>query len=223
MNKKPRNNEEEDEGTEGLPGCYRRTDASTTHRFFIDENIGEPKNYRNLIQTLLEAPEGDVIEIWINSVGGRVGSALSVINAINSSRAAVVGVLNVEAHSAASMIFLSCHQHIVMPYSSMLVHEVSHGYVGKNSDLASYTKFQSSALVAYLTDIYVGFLGADEMTQVLKGYELWLDTDNILSRLEALHAYRQAQQQEQATVTVPAIATVEPTKPAPKRKPKAKK
>lgn len=165
-------------------GFYQQTQTSTLSRFFIDEEIQEPSYYRNLIQTLLSSQEGDVVEIWINSVGGRMDSAQSIIGAMENSEADVVCVLQGQVISAASMIALRAPKVIVMPSSTMMIHEATYGIYGKHSDNCQQFDFSKKILDNEMNLAYKYFLSKKELKQVKNGKEIWLTSEEILERLE---------------------------------------
>lgn len=55
------------------------------HDVFLDTDISEPSNYRDLISLLFNAGENDTINIFINSQGGHLNSALAIIEGIKQS------------------------------------------------------------------------------------------------------------------------------------------
>lgn len=84
------------------------------HSVFLDEDIAEPSEYRELISLLLSATELDTIDLIINNGGGRLDAARAVIEAIKNSSAVVKATIVGECHSAASMIALSCPEIVVL-------------------------------------------------------------------------------------------------------------
>ena len=55
--------------------------------FNLDEDIKEPSYYRNLIEVLNNATEQDLVVLNINSGGGMLDSAISIIDALRNTRA----------------------------------------------------------------------------------------------------------------------------------------
>lgn len=162
---------------------------------FLDRDIEEPSDYRELISILFNAGEYDTIHIFINSVGGNLDTALAIIEGIQHSLASVTAFLIGSCHSAASMIALSCNQLIITDSANMLVHSASFGTGGTTSNVKSHTDFVVKQTNKLLEEIYEGFLTKDEMKDIKLGVEMWLSAKEIRKRvkkrlklLEARHA-----------------------------------
>lgn len=152
-------------------------------RFFIDEGITKPSYYRPLIETLLSANQNDKIELWISTPGGRLDSLNSIVNAINSTDATVQGILMHDAFSAGGMLFLSCHDWIVMPGSAMMIHGAVGGVGGPMHENRNQMDFDVKRLERIFKSYYKGFLTDKEIKEVLEGRTMWLDEDEISDRL----------------------------------------
>ena len=127
--------------------------------------------------------KNDVIEIEINNNGGHIDTALQIKNAIHECKAQVITCLNVAAHSAAGVVFLSGHSYKIGKYGSLLIHEGSTGYVGKPSDLRRHSEFQNAQLERVVRDVYEEILTPSEIEAVLNGLELILDDMELMKRL----------------------------------------
>ena len=67
--------------------------SSITHNKFefnLDEKIKKPSYYRNLIEVLNNATEQDLVVLNINSGGGNLDSAISIIDALRNTISGVV-------------------------------------------------------------------------------------------------------------------------------------
>jgi elongation factor Tu len=85
--------------------------SSITHNKFefnLDEKIKKPSYYRNLIEVLNNATEQDLVVLNINSGGGHLDSAISIIDALRNTRANTLAWISGSAYSAAGIIALSC-------------------------------------------------------------------------------------------------------------------
>ena len=85
--------------------------SSITHNKFefnLDEEIKKPSYYRNLIEVLNNATEQDLVVLNINSGGGNLDSAISIIDALRNTRANTLARISGSAYSAAGIIALSC-------------------------------------------------------------------------------------------------------------------
>lgn len=150
---------------------------------FLDEEIGSPSEYRELLSILFGANEDDTINLFFNSPGGNLDTALSIIEGINHTKATVSAILLGSCHSAASMIMLYCHNVFVTNSSYMMIHTASYGSSGNTSNVKAHTDFTFKQVDKLLDDTYEGFLTKEELASVKKGVELWLNADEIDSRI----------------------------------------
>ena len=154
------------------------------YTIFLDEIFQESAYERDVISILNNATTSDKVTFMINSDGGSLSSALPICIAIRESKAEVTGMLLSEAHSAASMVFLTTDSQIVSNHCSMLVHSASYGAVGKQQDILDHVTHTQERLNKIFNDFYYGFLSEEEIEQVLSGKELYLDCDSIAERLK---------------------------------------
>lgn len=152
----------------------------------LDGDIVEPIKYRDALQTIRNANEGDVIRIYICSNGGSLTTSMLFRDAIIDSQAEVHAILVGEAHSGASMVALSCHMIRVMPSATMLVHCASFGSTGTSSNIRSHVNFVHDWTGKIIESVYNGFLTEDEIELVKSGVEYWFDSDEIQRRLEIM-------------------------------------
>ena len=98
---------------------------------YFDEFIDFPIQYRELTQLLAVSDQSVTIELYLNGPGGYMCACVQLIHAIANTEARVIGHLIGESHSAHANIFMACHEHVVYPYSFMMVHTFSGGFGGK--------------------------------------------------------------------------------------------
>lgn len=157
----------------------------THYDVFIDDEVGDPPEYRELIATLFNAGQDDTVAIYINSPGGNLDSALAIIEGLKNTQARVTGVIIGACHSAASLISMYCHEIAVMDNAYSLVHTASFGSSGNTNNVKSHTEFTVKMVEKLLNETYEGFLSKDELIKVKQGVELWFDADEIRKRFES--------------------------------------
>lgn len=195
---KPRKNEDgEDElDSLGIMGnrqalVSKQQVSNTAYRIWLDEEIKDSPYYREALETLDTAGPGDFVYIHIDTVGGSVGTAVKMINAIRQSEAEVLGVLENKAYSAGSLILLACPQILIKPYSTFMAHSISMGAGGDLEKIVDYISFIKGESNRLIEDIYGGFLTKEEITAVKLGHkEVWLKDYEIMERLDGLAEYR---------------------------------
>lgn len=156
-----------------------------SHQIFLDEDIGEPAKYRDLINALYMANDMDEFNFFINSCGGNINSCMAIVEAVKSTSASVRAIINGEAHSAASIIALSCDEVVVTDSACMMVHTASYGTGGSTQNVKSHTDFSTVFINKILDNTYAGFLTETEMNEVKKGVELWFFAADIIERLKS--------------------------------------
>lgn len=187
-----------------------------SHQVFFDEDIGDPSKYRDLINALYMANETDEFNFFINSSGGNLNACMAIVEAVKSTSAFVRAIINGEAHSAASIIALSCGEVVVTDSASMMIHTASYGTGGSTHNVKSHTDFSTVFINKILDNTYAGFLTSDELNEVKKGVEMWFFSDDIVERLKARHEYLESLKAGNTPTTAPTAK--KPLKTPPKKK-----
>lgn len=198
------------------PQVLSKSYGSTVFDIYLDDEVGSPEKYRETYSVLSTANPQDLVILHVNSNGGRMDAGIQIINHINNCKAKVVGVLHMECASMASAIFLACDDWELNPFSTMMVHSCSYGAAGKQSDIRSRVEFTTKFNEKYVRETYTGFLDEGELDRVLKGDDLYLDADQISTRLESLKAYRDLKEAEALEEAQQEIVE-ELKKPAPRK------
>lgn len=184
-------NAKQEEANNILSGLMKQVQISSrdivlkSYDVYLDDEITEPSNYRELISLLMNASEQDEINIFINSGGGNLDTACAIITALQCSQANVTAYLMGACHSAASMITMYCTQVHVFNSAYMMAHTASFGSVGNTSTVKSHTDFTVSQVEKLLDDAYEGFLSKDEIAKVKNGVEVWFDNEQIVTRMKS--------------------------------------
>lgn len=153
------------------------------HHFYINKVIDDPETFVDMVHTIKIADQNDIVYIYLNSPGGRLDTAVQLINAMRISAAKIITVIEAEAHSASTMIFLAADEFIVHENSIMMFHNFSSGAIGKGNEI----KLQIDAVVKWFNrlarDIYFPFLSEQEIQNIIDGKDLWIEADEIRERL----------------------------------------
>lgn len=161
-----------------------RTSEVSHHDVFIDSEITEPENYRDLLSILFNAGPGDTIHVFINSGGGNLDTALAIIEGLKNTQASVAAFIIGACHSAASFISMYCHEVAVLDSAYSMVHTATFGSVGMTGNVKSHTDFTVRQVEKLLNETYEGFLSKEELVKVKSGVELWFDAEEIRKRME---------------------------------------
>lgn len=119
-------------------------------QILITGDIGEDLIEKAVIQVFnfnamddearLPSEEREPIKILINSSGGNLDEAFSLISAILASRTPVVTIALGKAYSAGFLILLAGHARYAQKYSQLMLHQGAAGYMGKFADIMEYSK-----------------------------------------------------------------------------------
>ena len=171
--------------------------ATFEHTIYIDEELVSPSEWRQELETIRSAQEGDYIHLRINSAGGSDVVMGAFVKAIAETQAHVVGHIEHMCCSAATIIFLACHSYVVSDDCEFMVHTASLGYGGKQNNFYEFSTFNNKANERLMKKYYKDFLTEDEINQALKGADFWFDSEEVIKRLENRDKVRQESQIEE--------------------------
>ena len=157
--------------------------------YYLCGDILEPQYYTELFYTLRTAAEADIIYLHLNSPGGDFNTGLQIINNIAASAATVVTLLEARAYSMAALIFLAGDKLVVHDNCQLMFHIYSGYFAGKGNEQQAEVIAVGSWFEKVMARICTPFLSQAEIGRILKGSDLWLDSDEISRRLaRATHA-----------------------------------
>lgn len=128
------------------------------------------------------------IFLHINSYGGSVFAALATIDTIITSEVPIISIIEGCAASAATLISVVCHEREIMPYSFMLVHQISSGFWGKFEEIKD-EMLNLKKLTKTIKKIYKKYThlknkkindNAMSLNDILKR-DLWWDSEDCLN------------------------------------------
>lgn len=165
----------------------RSITLTDTHYYLVGEIRGA-YDHIELLDALNTASSNDKIYIHINSPGGCVNTAIQIMASIQRCEGHVATIIEGEAASAASMIFLAGHSMSIAPHSCMMIHTWSSGSFGKSQELVSDIMFSKDRFERMFVDVYQEFLSEDELSNIAKGMDMYLDEQQIIARLKNKHS-----------------------------------
>lgn len=151
--------------------------------YYLCGDIQEPQYYTELFYTLRSAAETDLIYLHLNSSGGDFSTGLQIINNVLASEARVVTVLEARAYSMAALIFLCGDQLIVHDNCQLMFHIYSGSFSGKGNEQQAEVLAVSSWFEKVMVRICSPFLSESDISKILKGSDVWMDSDEIRHRL----------------------------------------
>jgi ATP-dependent protease ClpP protease subunit len=165
---------------------YERQSPVRQISYYISGNILESHYYTELFYTLRTAVETDIIYLHLNTSGGDFDTGLQIINNMQASSANVVTVLEARAYSMGAFIFLAGDEFIVHDNCQLLFHIYSGSFAGRGNEQQAEVLAVSNWFEKFMTRTCQPFLTAAEIKDVLKGSDVWMDSDEIRRRLERI-------------------------------------
>ncbi len=182
MNKKfDSDTDDTDFETENLIKVEPKT--SNVYTVFIDDDVDDPNNYRNIFYKLKQAKKEDKFYLIINSRGGLVRTFTQLYNALQETKAKTVAELY-SGYSAGGLIAFSCDELIIKDFGALMIHEISGGSIGKASEMKPHVDFIDTWNKNIIEKIYKGFLTEKEIGDVNNGKEMWMLKPEIEKRLK---------------------------------------
>lgn len=155
-----------------------------SHVFFLDEDVGEPIQYRDITQLLITCSQDDVVSIIINSSGGRLDSACQLMEAIESCQGTVVATVVGAAYSAASMIACVVPECSVTDSAEFMIHTASYGTLGNTANVKAHTDFVTDQVHKLLDKVYKDFMTPEEIAELKAGKEFWFGAEEARKRFK---------------------------------------
>lgn len=166
----------------GLQRFERQTVIRQTS-FYISGMIEQASCYNELFYTLRSAGETDLIYLHLNTTGGDFDTGLQIINNMQASAAHVVTVLEARAYSMGAFIFLAGDELVVHENCQLLFHSYSGSFTGKGNEQQAQSSAIANWFAKFMERICQPFLHAREISAILKGSDLWMDSDEIRRRM----------------------------------------
>jgi ATP-dependent Clp protease, protease subunit len=154
--------------------------------YYLSGEILEPQYYTELFNTLRGASETDLIYLHLNSSGGDFNTGLQIINNMLASNGRVVTILEARAYSMAAMIFLCGDELIVHDNCQLMFHIYSGIFAGKGNEQQAEIMAVGSWFEKVMTRLTSPFLTDSEIKSILKGVDVWMDSDEIRHRLQRM-------------------------------------
>lgn len=190
-------------------GLIRYERQAPVHQisYYICGEIQEPQYYTELFYTLRTATETDLVYLHINSPGGDFDTGLQIINNMLASEARVVTVVEARAYSMAAFIFLSGDELVVHDNCQLMFHIYSGTFAGKGNEQLAEVMALGSWFEKVMTRICSPFLSKTEIVRILKGSDVWMDSDEVRQRLTKMLRNQEKTKKSDSRVTIASVKT----------------
>ena len=170
--------------------------AAQIHEFYLSGAIESPEEYIDWFDIIRNAGDSDLIKIYINSPGGDLYTTQQFLRVMAESRAHITCSVEGACMSAATMIFLHGHLQEITPHSLFMFHDYSSGTFGKGGEQYDQIQFERSWSKGFMQEVYKDFLTDSEIESMMHNKDIWMGSDEVVTRLKAMHDKRDAAEEQ---------------------------
>ena len=163
---------------------YPDRPLARAHEFYLTGTIESAENYTEWFDIIRHAGKNDAIQIYINSYGGDLFTAIQFLRVLGDTEATVIISVEGACMSAASMIFLYGDAFEISSHSMFMFHNYSSGVMGKGGEMYDRLSHEKNWSEKLLRDVYSDFLTEKEITSILDNKDIWMDGDEVIKRLK---------------------------------------
>jgi len=156
------------------------------HDLYLTGEIKSSDQYTDWFELLRSAGKSDIIKIHINCYGGDLFTAVQLMRCITESNGNIVTSVEGACMSAATMIFLASESFEVSDHSAFMFHNYSGISIGKGGEMFAQVSFEKKLFDKLMNKVYSEFLSETEIKDILEGRDLWLDGDEVITRLKSM-------------------------------------
>lgn len=167
------------------PPQYAGPQTAPPNHFYFYDDIGDTKDYCDLVFTLDHAAPGDEIHLHLATGGGNMEAAIVIVHAILRTQATVIAHAEAGVASAGTIIMLACENIMIHPFAHFLYHDgslTSPGMKFSENLKQAQAIVELYAKLAY--SIYVPFFSEDEVTRILKGEDFYVSSEDMGERVQ---------------------------------------
>lgn len=153
--------------------------------FTLYDEIESFGDYTDLLKWLYTAEKGEIMQLLLNSPGGRCDVGDSIIRAIKESNAFVKCVVEAPCYSMASLIALAGDALEFKENTYLMFHHYNTMYWGKGAEIELQHKAEYENLNKHLKSVCMPFLTEKECGKIIAGEDFYVkDSDaNLQARM----------------------------------------
>lgn len=170
-----------------VPVNYIRTTCEPMNYLYtinLDREITDVSDFQEELLVLRHAKQGDVVHIYLSSVGGLAETMKVFLSAMEQSEAHIITEVTGDIASAATFIFLAGHEYRISDNAELMFHNAMYGAVGKASDVKRQVDFAHKVNERLMMKYYKYFFTEEELVDLLNGKEFWLNAEETMQRLQ---------------------------------------
>lgn len=146
----------------------------------LNKNINDLSRHMLITQITFDLPQPPHIKLHINSDGGEVFSALSLVDRIRTSKVPIHSYAEGLVASAATLISVSCQKRYIRKNTILLIHQVRSWFEGTYEDFKD-EKQNMDLIMKIVKDIYLTHtkFKEEELNELLKR-DIYLNAEDAI-------------------------------------------
>lgn len=174
--------------TKGIYVTFNATAAMVT--MYMNDQVHDSSYYQEFSELCSCLTEADDLVIFTDNGGGFVSGAQFITRILDNTHAYTYCIVTDMAASAATIIALHVDELIMNEFSFFMIHAISFGSGGKLNEVQAHTEFSIKQSKKYIEATYANFLTPEEIADVIKGTDIYLDADEVTERFEYIKLLR---------------------------------
>lgn len=162
-----------------------------TYNIYLYGLIESAQQFVGAVEVLGAANDNDTVVIHLSTDGGSLEATDTLIQAMKESEAHIVVKCSGGVYSAGTLIVLEADEFTLSENASFLIHNGSCGSGGKYSDYILHTEHNKKYFERVMKSSYLGFLTEAEILDLMKGVDIWLDSESFAKRYQTRNEYFQ--------------------------------
>ena len=159
---------------------YFYNDINTDSALMINKTLSDLSRQLLIAKITFDLQETPHIKLHINSDGGEVFGALSVVDRISSSKVPIYSYAEGLVASASTLISVSCHKRYIRKNTILLIHQVRSWFEGTYEDFND-EKQNMDLIMKIVKDVYLKRtkFTEDELNTLLKR-DIYLNAEDAI-------------------------------------------
>jgi len=159
---------------------YFYNDVNTESALVVNKTLSDLTRQLLIAQITFDLQETPHIKLHINSDGGEVFGALSIVDRIQSSKVPIHSYAEGLVASASTLISVSCHKRYIRKNTILLIHQVRSWFEGTYEDFND-EKQNMDLIMKIVKDIYLKHtkFKEEELDELLKR-DIYLNADDAI-------------------------------------------
>jgi ATP-dependent protease ClpP protease subunit len=163
----------------------------------LDGPIRSAAQFRNAVRALENADEDHGVELHLQSLGGSLGATDYFLHAMRKCQGHIHSIASGECASACTLILLASDSIELTEGFIGMFHCGSLGSIGAYNEYAAKSKFDLEYMPRVLRSQYRGFFSEEELDEMMKGVDRWMDAQEFVERWQRRNEFFNALEQHE--------------------------